>query len=128
MTNRTKLWNDERGATAVETAFVLPVILVFIYGIFMMGVMFHAKAGLQNGLGEGARYATIYPVPTDAQIRAKISAKVFRLGIGTFGAPTVTSGSGYKDLAVSFTMTPNFIFYTPPPITLNQSKRVYIAG
>lgn len=128
MTYRANLWGDERGATVVETAFALPIIIVFIYGMFMMGVMFHANAGLQNGLGEGARYATIYPVPTDAEIKSKISAKVFRLGIGSFGTPTVTNGVGYKDLAMTFTMTPNFVFYTPPPITLNQSKRVYVAG
>ncbi len=77
---------DKRGVAAVEMALSLPVLLLFIYGIFEVGVMLNAVAGMQSGLGEGARYATIYADRLRMhQIRSKIQAHVFGLGVGTFG-------------------------------------------
>ena len=40
-----------------------------IYGIFKVGLLFHANAGIQHALGEGARYATVcIPSPTGVQL------------------------------------------------------------
>ena len=122
------LLRDSRGVAAVEMALALPVLLLLIYGIFQIGVMINAMAGMQNALGEGARFATIYPAPSNDAIRAKIQAGTFGMGVSSFGTPTVTQGTGYKDLAVSFTMTPNFLFFKTPAITFTQSKRVYTAA
>lgn len=127
MTLIRKMMHDVRGAAMVEFALAVPVLILMIWGIFQVGIAFQASAGMQHALGEGARYATIFPIPTNTQIQAKISAKVFGTGIGTFSTPTVTSGTGYKDLSVTFTMTPNFLFFNAPPVTLTRNKRVYTA-
>lgn len=139
-----KLIRNQDGAAAIEIAFALPILILFIYGIFTVGVAFQASAGMQNALGEGARYATLFPEPSDDAIIEKIKGKVFGVGVGTFSEPTVTvapacsatvtsdcsSGttSTYKDLSVTFTMTPNFLFFTGPQINLTRTKRVYTAG
>lgn len=128
MTNYRKLLRDTRGVAAVETAFALPVLLVFIYGIFQVGIIYMANAGMQNALGEGARFATIFPMPSNADIKTRISSSAFGVGVGTFSTPEVTDGAGFKDLRVTFSMTPNFLFFTTPTITLTQKKRVYTAG
>ena len=127
-----KLRTDENGAAAIEMAFSLPILLLFIYGIFQVGVVMAADAGMQHALGEGARMATLYPTPSDTAIKDKISSKVFGVYIGTFSTPTVTDPgttacSRCRDLAVKYTVTPNFLFFTGPPITLNRSKRVYLS-
>jgi len=57
------LRRNEKGAAAIEMAIALPVLLVMIYGIFQVGLIFQANAGMQHALGEGARYATLC-VPT----------------------------------------------------------------
>ena len=111
----------------VEFALAVPVLLVLIYGIFQIGVAFQASAGMQHALGEGARYATIFPVPTDAQIKTRVSAKVFGTGIGTFTVADPVSGANYKDLRVTFTMPTNFLLFAGPQISLTRTKRVYIA-
>ena len=68
---------DQRGAAAIEMAFALPVLLLFVYGIFQFGVILQANAGMQHALGEGARYATLYPKPADSLIVTKMGDKVF---------------------------------------------------
>ena len=131
-----RLIRDSRGAAAIEMAIALPVLVVFIYGIFQVGVAFQAVAGMQHALGEGARLATICQNPTaagvcstasNADIKAKIAQKVFGTGVGTFGEPSVTDGAGFKTLSVTFSMPMNFLFFQGPPINLTRSKKVYVA-
>lgn len=138
-----RIRRNEDGAAAIEMAIAVPVLVMFLWGIFEIGVASEAIAGMQHGLGEGARYATLClnptptgtevtcTIPTNDQISTVINNKVFGTGIGTFNTPSVTdgpSGSGYKDLSVTFSMPMNFLLFTGPTITLTQTKRVYLAN
>jgi Flp pilus assembly protein TadG len=139
MTGLFTLRRDQSGAATIEMAIALPTLILFLWGIFQIGVAFQAKAGMQHALGEGARLATLCYNPTTANgcsvpsndaIEARINDRVFGTQVGTFSEPTVTDGPGgenYKDLSVTFTMTPNFLFFSGPPISLTETKRVYIA-
>ena len=125
------LRGDERGVAMIEMAFALPILLLFIFGIFQFGVILQANAGIQHALGEGARYATLYPKPSDDLIKAKMANEVFGLNVGTFNDPTVTTPASSvctncRLLTVNYTVTPNFIFFSGPQITLIRSKRVYV--
>ncbi len=126
-----KLSADQSGAAAVEMALSLPILLTFVYGMFQVGMVMAADAGMQHALGEGARLATIYPTPTDTVIKSKISSKVFGTYIGTYAVSDPVSfaagTSKYKDLQVSYTVTPNYLFFNGPPITLRRTKRVYLS-
>lgn len=131
-----KLVRDSRGAAAIEMAIALPILVIFIYGIFQVGVAFQAVAGMQHALGEGARLATICQNPTAAgvcstasntDIKTKITQKVFGTGVGTFSEPSVVDGAGFKTLSVTFTMPMNFLFFQGPAINLTRSKKVYVA-
>jgi len=51
--------SDERGAAIIEMAIAVPVLVSMIYGIFTIGQLFEANAGMEHALGEGARYATL---------------------------------------------------------------------
>ena len=46
-----KLSADQSGAAVVETALSLPVLLTFIYGMFQVGMVMAADAGMQHALG-----------------------------------------------------------------------------
>ena len=124
---------NERGAAAIEMAFALPILLVFIYGIFQFGVILQANAGMQHALGEGARYATLYPKPADNLIVSRMSNEVFGMNIGTFTTPTVTTPANTvctncRLLSVSFSYTPDFLFFSGPPISLTRTKQVYVVA
>lgn len=140
MTRFFSLRPNERGAAVIEIAIALPVLVLFIWGIFQVGIAFQANAGMQHALGEGARLATLCynpnpatgcQTPTNTEISTRISQKVFGTHVGTFNTPTVTdgpSGSKYKDLSVTFTMPMDFLFFQGPNVNITRSKRVYVAG
>ncbi|MEO7635259.1 MAG: TadE/TadG family type IV pilus assembly protein [Sphingomicrobium sp.] len=120
---------DESGASAVEMALSLPILLTFIFGMMQVGMIMAADAGMQHALGEGARMATLFPTPSDAAIKTKIADKVFGTYIGSYTvsdpATTQSGTTRYTLLQVSYTVTPNYIFFTGPPIVLTRTKRVY---
>jgi len=145
-----QLVRDGRGAAVIEIAIALPVIVLFLWGIFQLGIAFQASAGMQHALGEGARLATICQNPTadgvcstatDTEIEARVNEKLFGTGVGVFDfeilpppaddpdtASVNESDVDYKELSVTFTMPTNFLFFNGPNIDLTRTKRVYIAG
>ena len=132
MTRRKPISRDERGVAAIEMALALPILLLFVFGIFQFGVILQANAGIQHALGEGARYATIYPKPADSLIVTRMSDEVFGLNIGTFSTPTVTTPAAgvctnCRLLTVNYTVTPDFVFFAGPQITLVRTKQVYVS-
>jgi Flp pilus assembly protein TadG len=127
---------DERGAAAVELALSIPVLITMIYGIFEFCQLYEANAGMQHALGEGARYATLYDtststhIPTDANIKARMNAKLFGPSGGTFTvADPVTPPSSTcvscRTLTITYSRPMNFLFFTGPTITLSRSKLAY---
>lgn len=122
-----KISRDARGVATIEIAFALPILLSFIYGIFQIGMIMAATAGMQHALGEGARLATLYPSPTDLAIKTQIQNKLFGNFIGQVDVADPVSTASYKDLSATYTVTPNFLFFSGPPITVSRTKRVYLS-
>ena len=118
-----QLLRDERGGALIETAFALPVFLTLMWAVVQLGLVYRANAGIQNALGEGARYATLFPTPTDADISAKMTATVDGIGPGTF-APTVTPNTTlkYKDLRVRYTQPTDLIMFPGPTIVITREQ------
>lgn len=135
------LVRHQEGAAAIEMAIALPVLILFIWGIFQIGIAGQAVAGMQAGLGEGARLGTICvnptgtgscSVPSDDEIKQRVKDKVFGLKIGTFDDPVVSTPdpavcTNCRDLSVTFNMPTNFLFFQGPTLHLTQSKRIYMA-
>ena len=137
MTSFRLLRRDIKGASTVEIALVLPVLILFIYGIFIVGTMFQANAGMQHALGEGARLANLFPTPDNATIKAKIDAKVFGAAGGTFTSTVTDAGTtcnnptgstNYKTLTVTYNMPVNFLFFSAPNLAISRCKTVYTAN
>ena len=138
MTRRIR--RDAQGAAVIEMALSLPILTVMIYGIFILGQLFEANAGMQHALGEGARYGTlclsmsstgVCTQATDTQLSAKVNSKLFGTRNGTFDAPSVDSttvASGYKTITVTYHQTMNFLLFRGPTINITRSKRVYVAS
>lgn len=128
------LKRNERGAAVVEFAIAVPVLILMIWGIFQIGLLLHANAGMQHALGEGARFATLYMDatadhrPTDSQIQTEIQNNVFKPYVGTFTVTPPTTSGGYKTLTVSYTMPMDFLFFMGPTVTIVKSKQVYVVA
>jgi len=138
MPSKLQRMRDEGGAAAIELAFALPVLVLFIYGIFVIGQLMAANAGAQNALGQGARYATLClnptedtgcTLPSDDDIQAKISAGLFGTSSGSWSTPTIDrhDADHYLTIEVSYTQNLDFLFFPGPTVTLTRSKKVYTA-
>ena len=128
---RGNLRNDRRGAAVIEMAFALPVLIVLMWMIVQLGLVFRAMSGIQHGLGEGSRMATIFPKKTDAEIKAKISDAVYGIGPGSFTIATPTSGNAdganYLDLRVTYSQPTDMLLFPGPTINVSRSKRVWVS-
>ncbi|BCJ71815.1 hypothetical protein CS0771_13590 [Catellatospora sp. IY07-71] len=100
----------DRGAAAVEMAFVLPLLLLLVLGIIDFGRMLNAQISVTEAAREGARAATISSVAGAAQTRVnKVNTDyTVDTGASTFCPASPTAGS---DATVVVTYT--FEWITP---------------
>lgn len=125
-----RLGRDRRGISAVEFAILAPVLLGAIIGAAQMGILFLAQAGLRNAVGEGARCATLWPRPTDTVIQSRIARNRFGLDTSHLSTPTLTYGTDssatYLQISATYSVPLDFVFYHPNPITLTETRRVFV--
>ena len=136
MTKFPNLAKNEAGASALEFAIAVPVLTMMLYGIFTFGQLFEADAGMQHGLGEGARYATlclnptsagVCTVPTDTQIQTKVTSKLYGPATGLTPAITTDTTNKTKTITLTYSTTPYFLFFNGPTVSMTRSKVVYYA-
>jgi Flp pilus assembly protein TadG len=145
---RLKLRTDESGAAAVEMAFALPVLVIMLYAFVQLAEVYRAVAGIQQALGEGARYATLCYTqsvngcsppaagtgtsPAAGTIKAKIYTSVYGIGPGTFTVNDPVAGTSgtasYYDLSVTYSQPTTLIMFPGPTMTLTRTKRVWLSS
>jgi Flp pilus assembly protein TadG len=140
MKNIRRIVRDQEGTAVIEMAFAFPVVIVMIYMIFQLAQVYRALAGIQQALGEGARYATLClnpsltgcSIPTATQVQTKVNNSVYGIGPGTFSVPMPTKAtagsSSYYDITVNYTQPTSLLLVPGPTITVSRSKRVWVAG
>jgi Flp pilus assembly protein TadG len=120
---RTKI-GEQKGASAVEFAIVLPLLIVLVFGIIEFSILLYDKAMITNASREGARAGIVYAYPdriSDGEITAVISTycstHLITFGSGTLQTPQIvrTGTSAGDSLTVTvkykydFLVLPNFI-------------------
>lgn len=63
----------DSGASLVEFALILPLLVLFLFGIVQFGIAYDKEQSINSAAREGARAAAI-PVTTVAQIRAVVDS------------------------------------------------------
>jgi Flp pilus assembly protein TadG len=124
-----KLCRSERASTLLEFALLAPVFCTFVIAIGNFGILFFAKSGLSAAVAEGARYASIHPRPTNAQIIARINERRYGMNSAGITGPTITEGvSGgraYVDIQMSYKATLNFVFFNWSTQDMVETRRVF---
>lgn len=59
-------FTDNRGASAVEFAIILPLLLMILFGIIEFSIIFYDKAMITNASREGARLGIVFRQDRDA--------------------------------------------------------------
>ncbi|MEN9932915.1 MAG: hypothetical protein RIS17_1488 [Pseudomonadota bacterium] len=127
-----RLRRDRRGATLAEFSLTLPLWLTLIFAVLNLGRFYWARAGLQNGLGEAARTATLWPARDDATIQASFNDRLF--GLTASEAPTlaitpgVDNGRNFVDLTVTYDPEFFLLFVPVQPVTLTYTRRAWRPG
>jgi len=124
-----RLRRDITGSPSVDFALTLPALVMMTVGVMQLGIAFLANAGLRNAVEAGARYSTVYPYPTDDQIKAKVTSSAFGIDSTQLSTPTVThgtsNGESYVDVSATYPIRFNFIFFTTPSFNLSYTRRAY---
>jgi len=124
-----RIHRNTAGSPSVDFALTLPALVMMVMGVMQLGIAFLANAGLRNAIEAGARYATVYPYPTDDQIKNKVRSSAFGMDSTQLSTPTVTHGTynseNYVDVSASYPIRFNFIFFTTPAFNLSYTRRAY---
>ena len=127
-----KLIRSDKGAAAIEMAFALPIVVVFIWMIVQLGLVFRATSGIQHALGEGARLATVWPSPSAEDVQARVEEAVYGIGPGEFDVPLPVAGGDCDDscldVTVTYTQETDLLLFPGPTIEVSRTKRVWTAG
>lgn len=114
---------DERGASALEFALVLPVLVLFLFGIVSYGYMFSVRQALTQAAAEGARAAAVAPTgqaqpQAEAAIESAINDYDAALACGA-GGLTCTFDAAPGDCATQcLAVTVDYAYEAHTPIRL----------
>ncbi|MEV6242935.1 TadE/TadG family type IV pilus assembly protein [Lentzea sp. NPDC051838] len=98
----------DRGATAVEVALLMPILLVLVMGIVDFGRALHAQITLTQAAREGVRVAALgQPNPTGRTQNAAIGLS--SVGVAVTACPAGSAGSASAEVEATYT----FEFVTP---------------
>ena len=105
-------WREKKGQSLVETAIILPIILILIMGIIDFGLLFNNYILISNAAREGARNAALGG--EDALVVQTVQNMTTALDITKM---TITISPGYSSrnhgVGVSVTVTYKNTMLTP---------------
>ena len=116
---------SQRGASVVEFAILLPILLMLFFGIVDFGLLIYDKQVITNASREGARAGIVQRIPrmSAADIAGVVDAyaanHLVTFGSRTSPVTTVPSGSCAafgQDLVVSVSYSYNFLAVRTIPI------------
>ena len=110
----------ESGASAVEFALLLPLLMLILFGIIEFGFALYQQAILTNASREGARLAIVQSVPpiTTTAVGAKIDTYLLSAGIAPASVTqTISPIVGVTGTPVTVTLTRPYTFVSLPGLT-----------
>lgn len=127
-----RLFGDRRGATAIEFAFAFPVAVALFIGVMQLGSLLMVRASIANAAGQAARFATLYPTPTDAQIETFARDSQFGIDPEKLTAVNVTRGTSggrrFIDIELEYHTETFFLFMEGPEVDLSHVRRAYTSA
>ncbi len=102
---------DERGASAVEFAFLLPILVIIVLGIAEFGHAFQVQGTLSAAAREGVRVMALQNNPTAARAAVRDAAATLdpsisdaQISISPASCPVNTGGTTHVQLTIDYPM------------------------
>jgi Flp pilus assembly protein TadG len=114
-----KIRRSESGASAVEFALLLPLLMMILFGIIEFGFALYRQAILTNASREGARLGIVQSIPaiTNGQIDAAIDTYLTSAGIPPGNVARTIVAGGVTGTPVTVTLTLPYTFVSLPGLT-----------
>ena len=106
---------DERGATVVEFAFIVPLLIVLVLGIAEFGHAFQVSGTLSAAAREGVRIMALQNDPVAARAAVRGAAPTLRPAVADAQiaiTPAACPTTGATNTTVRLTVTPPMPFLT----------------
>jgi hypothetical protein len=99
--------SDRRGATAVEFAIVLPVLLIFVFGLFELYSVYRVHSEAVTALAQGSREASILTsTNTDIESAIRNNLKIFGICDPDIVVEPLDINSTTPEIDISVTIQP----------------------
>ncbi|HSQ91646.1 MAG TPA: TadE/TadG family type IV pilus assembly protein [Nitrospiraceae bacterium] len=110
---------SESGASAVEFALLLPVLMMILFGIIEFGMALYRQAILTNASREGARLGIVQSIPaiTTGQIDAAIDNYLTAAGVAPGNVARNIVSGGVTGTPVQVTLTLPYTYAVLPGLT-----------
>lgn len=122
------LFSNRKGGAAVEFAMALPVLVTLVIGTLQAGMVYEASSGLRFATDEAARYASIYPRPSDTEIQTRLLSKVFGIqpaNVSVSFAHGTSSSVAWVDITATASVPTAVAFLNLPAISFTEHRRAY---
>jgi len=113
------MMRDERGASVVEFALILPVFVGFVFGMINCGLLLWTQLGLEHGVVAAARCATIN-ASACPDVQAYAAAEAYGLPVPKTAFTKTTPECG-NQVAASYGF--QFVTVILPPQTMTLTAR-----
>lgn len=125
------LLRDTRASSTVDFAFALPVLLTIMLGTLQLGQYFQVSGTLRHALGEGVRYAKVYPSATQGEVLAEIRDELpavdqSKIKALVFVRGTSSDGIGWGAARIQYSLEPMIPLIPVPPITITETSISYL--
>lgn len=119
-----ELRSSEKGQGIVEFIFVLPLLLLLVFGMAETGMILNAKITATQAAREGARSSVILPEGADYIAAAESNVATYMANIGKisgYSADAVVLSSDALSVTVIYQYIPSFIPGLPNPLQLEST-------
>ncbi len=115
---------DERGAAVVEFALVLPILVLFVFGIVSFGQAYNARIELTSAVREGARVAALGGTASDVSQRTRDAAPGLTAGLITVTSTLCTA----TPAPANGTVTASYPFVIDIPLFGTRARTLTAKG
>jgi Flp pilus assembly protein TadG len=124
------LWRCSRGTVAVEFAFVFPLLIILVIGIYSVGAVMHSISSVRFALEETARVLQMKPDLTESELQDIIDEKLTSYGKQaitlTMAVAKDSFGSDIAHLTASYPFTIAVPFIPKYEGAYQQSVEIFL--
>ena len=125
-----RMLRNERGSIGLEFGLAIPILVALIIGVLQFGLVLNANGSMRHAMGEGLRLAKVDPTASDTTVTDRVKAEL--VGVDPAGIQTLTFNRATTNnidrgtMTMTVKLTPIIPFAMIPPITLTQTKTIYL--